>query len=112
MATFNQKNQNVQNQYNAETINFSKVQAHDDFFQRLERLQAELERAIEEKVITGESAIDVETHVKKALLQKHVSTPDKKTLIKHLTSAKELVTNVEGLATAFAGAIATIGELF
>ena len=112
MATFNQHNQSVKNQFNAETINFGQAQTHDDFFKALKRLQAELERAIEEKVVTGENAIDAETHVNKAMLQSKETTPDKKTLIEHLVSAKELVTNVDGLVAAFTSAIATIGALF
>ena len=112
MAIFNQNNQSVQTQYNAEIINFGQVKTQDDFFQELKRLQAELEKVIEAKMITGENAIDAETHVKKAILQSEEDTPDKKTLIEHLTSAKELVTSVEGLVTIFASAIATIGALF
>jgi len=47
-----------------------------------------------------------------ALLQAEKPTPNKKSLIDHLTSAKELVTSVEGLATVFASAITTIVALF
>ena len=112
MATFNQQNQTVKYQYNAETINFGQVQTHDDFFQELKHLQTELGRAIKENAITGENAIDAQTHIKKAMLQADETTPDKKTLIEHLTSAKALVTNVGGLVTAITGAIATIAALF
>jgi len=112
MATFDQKNQTVQNQYNAEIINFGESKTYDEFFQKLKQLQAELERAIEEKAIFGENAINAETHVKKAILQAKGSAPDKKTLIEQLTSAKELVTNVSGLATSITSAIAAIGALF
>ena len=78
MATFNQQGQTVTNQYNAENINFSQVQTKDDFFQELKQLQAELEKAIEAKALTGENAIDVQTHVQKAILQAEAETPDKK----------------------------------
>ena len=112
MATFNQQGQTVTNQYNAENINFGQVQTKDDFFQELKQLQAELEKAIEAKSLTGGKAIDAQTHVKKAILQAEKEVPDKKTLIEHLTSAKELVTSIEGLATVFASAISVIGALF
>lgn len=112
MATFNQQGQTVQYQYNADTINFGQAQTPDDFFRELKHLQAELKRAIEAKAITGENAIDAETHVKKAILQAEEAAPDKKTLLEHLTSAKEIVSNVSGLVAAFTSAIATIGALF
>jgi len=112
MATFNQQNQTVQYQYNAEIINFDQVKTSDNFFQELKLLQAELKRAIEAKTITGENALDAENYVNKALLQADEPTPNKKTLIECLNSAKQLVSSAEGLATAFAGAIITIGALF
>jgi len=35
MATFNQQNQTVQYQYNADTINFGQAQTQEDFFSEL-----------------------------------------------------------------------------
>lgn len=104
--------QNVQYQYIADTINFGHVQTHDDFSKELKHLQSELDKAIEAKAITGEHAKDAETHMKKALLQAGESSPDKKTLIDHLTQVKELVTSIEGLVTVFASAITAVGALF
>ncbi len=112
MATFNQQNQTVQYQYNAEIINFDQVKTLGDFFLELKQLQAELKRAIEAKAIIGENALNAENCVNKALLQADVSTPNKKTLIEHLNSAKQLVSSVEGLASAFVGAIATVSTLY
>jgi hypothetical protein len=113
MANFDQSNQTVQgDQYNAETINFTQAHSQDEFFQLLKQVQTELEKATAAKAVTRESAIDAETHIKKALLQAGEPTPNKKTLMSHLTSAKELVANVGGLASALSGAIAAIGALF
>jgi len=112
MATFNQQHQNIQHQYNAETINFNQSQTSDEFFLQLKRLQTELQNATEAKAITGEKAIDAKMHIKKALLQATETTPDKKELIEHLASVKKLVVNIDGLVTACAGAIATIGAIF
>lgn len=112
MATFNQQGQVVKYQYNADTINFDYVKTPEDFFSLLEKLKSDLEKAIEAKAITGENAIDAETSVKKALLQAKQPIPNKESLIKHLTSAKALVTSVDGLTTAFTRAITTIGALF
>ncbi len=112
MATFHQEGQTVQNQYNAETINFGGVESTEDFTLKLQALQSELNKAIEAKAITGDNSIDAEYQVKKAIAQAQSPTPDKSTLIDHLTKAKELVTGVDGLVTACAGAIALIGTLF
>jgi len=112
MATFNMQGQTVSTQYNAETINFNQAESSDDFFRGLKQLQAELEKAVEAKVITGENALDAQNLVSKAMLQGDEQVPSKNTLIEYLTSAKNLVSNVEGLATAFAGAIATVSALF
>jgi hypothetical protein len=111
MATFHQEGQTVQYQYNAETINFEKARTPDEFLLKLKNLQVELDRAIEAKAIPDESAIDAEHQINKAIQQAVKPTPDKKTLVKNLTSAKELVSNVDGLAVAITGAIAAVGSL-
>lgn len=112
MATFNQQGQTVQYQYNADTINFGQVKTPDDFLLELKNLQTELGRAIDAKALTGESAIDADTHIKKAILHAEADTPDKSSLVEHLISAQALVTNVDGLVVALSSAITTIGALF
>ncbi len=112
MATFNQQGQKVQNQYNAETINFGQVTTPDTYLKELKALQAELDKAIKGKALEGEKALDAEYHLNKAVVQAEKPDPDKKTLIEHLSSAKELVSNVGGLAAALAGAITAVGGLF
>ncbi len=112
MATFNQQGQTVQNQYNAETINFGGVNSSDDFVLKLQELQTELTKAIDTKAIAGDDSIDAEYQVKKAIAHAESSAPDKNTLIEHLTTAKDLVTGVDGLVTACAGAITLVGTLF
>ena len=113
MATFHQEGQHVHgDQYNAETINFGQAHNPADFLRELKNLQAELNKAIAAKAIPDEQAIDAEAQVKKAILQAEQPNPDKKTLVEHLTAAKELVSNVGGLATAITGAIAVVGALF
>ena len=112
MATFNQQGQTVQYQYNAETINFGEVQTPDDFLLQLKNLQAELNRAIAAKATSDENVIDAEYQVKKAIFQAETLTPDKKTLVAHLSLAKELVSNVSGMTVAISSAIAAVGALF
>lgn len=112
MATFNQQGQTVKYQYNAHTINFGSVKSNDDFLRELKNLQVELSRASEGRAIEGESAIDAESYVKKAILNAESSSPSKKSLTEYLESAKALVTNVDGLVVAIGSAIATVGALF
>ena len=112
MATFNQQGQTVQKQYNAETINFGEVRTPDNFLLKLKSLQAELNKAIDAKAIPDENAKAAEAQVKKAILQAENTTPDKKSLIEHLKTAKDLVSSVDGLVVAFTSAIAIIGTLF
>ncbi len=112
MATFNQQGQKVENQYNAETINFGQANTPDTYLKELKALQAELDKAIKGKALEGEQALDAENHLKKAVAQAEKSEPDTKSLIEHLSSAKELVSNVGGLAAALAGAITAVGVLF
>ena len=112
MATFNQQGQTVQNQYNAEIINFGEVSTPDDFLLKLKDLQAQLKKAIDAKAISNENAIDAEAQVKKAILQAENTTPNKKSLIEHLKTAKDLVSSVDGLVVAFTSAIAMIGTFF
>lgn len=77
MATFNQQNQVVQTQYNAEVINFGAAATPEDFLKQLKVLQTELSKAIEEEAVTGEDAVDAESHLKKPFYK-----PSPKTLKK------------------------------
>ena len=70
-----------------------------------------MNKAIAAKAIPDEKAMDAEDEVRKAIIQAEKPTPDKKTIIEHLTSAKKLVTNIDELAMAITNAITTIGAL-
>lgn len=112
MATFNQQNQVVQNQYNAEVINFGAVATPEDFLQQLKALQTELDKVIQEKVVTGEDAIDAESHLKKTILQAESDTPKKSSMIENLNQAKQLVSGATNLTTAIGKAVEVVGNLF
>ena len=112
MATFHQEGQTVQYQYNAETINFGEARTPDEFLLQLKNLQVELDRAIEAKAIPDENVVDAKARIDEAVLQAEKPTPDKKTLVEHLSSAKELVSKVAGLARAIKTAIVAVGALF
>ncbi len=112
MTTFNQQGQTVQNQYNAETINFGDVKSTDDFVLKLQELQAELKKAIDARALSEDKSLDAEYQVKKAIAQVQSPTPDKTSLIEHLKTAKELVIGVDGLVAACVGAITLVGSFF
>lgn len=112
MATFNQQGQSVETQYNAENIHFGKAENISDFLRQLTQLQTEFSSAIENKLVTDAKAIDAEILIKKAIQQAEKPQPDKKTIVEYLSSAKDLVTNANGLALALSAAVSTVGVLF
>ncbi len=112
MATFNQHNQQVQYQYNADTINFGAVSTAQDCSAMVNTLLGEAQKAIEAKAVQGEDAIDLESHLKKAVLNAEDPKANKQNLIDRLKKAKELVSGTTGLAAAIGTAITTIGGLF
>lgn len=112
MATFNQQNQVVQTQYNAEVINFGAVATPEDFLKQLKVLQTELNKAIEAETVTGEDAINAESHLKKTILQAESKNPEKSSIIKNLNQAKELVNGATNLTTAISKAVEVAGNLF
>ena len=112
MATFHQEGQTVQYQYNAETINFGEARTPAEFLLQLKSLQVELDRAIEAKAIPDENVVDAKARINEAVLQAEKPTLDKKTLVEHLSSAKELVSKVAGLAGAIKTAIVAVDAFF
>ncbi len=112
MATFHQEGQTVQYQYNAEPINFGEARAPGEFLLQLKNLQVELDRAIEAKVIPNQNVVDAKARINEAVLQAKKPTPDKKTLVERLTSAKELVSKVAELTGAIKTANVAVGALF
>ncbi len=112
MATFDQRGQHVRYQYNAETINFASAQNTMDVIEELKHLQQELARAIDKNALAGDDAIEADYEMKKALAQAGNAAPEKKTLLKHLSTVKNYVTGISGLAGAFAQAITTVGQFF
>ena len=72
----------------------------------------QLAKAIKENAVEGENAIEAVMYVKKAVLQSEKADPDKKTLVEYLSSAKDLVSGVDGLVGAMASAIMAVGKLF
>lgn len=96
-------------------INFGAVQNKQEFISQLEQLKEAFARAGETQIIDEETAIDAEAEVKKAIGQAKKPTPDKKSLLDYLTTAKTLVEGIGGaggLVTSIAGAIEAVHKLF
>jgi len=116
MPVFDQRNQQVTYQYNAAgDINFGAVQNKAEVVGELEKLQAELTKAIEAGVFDEETAIDAEYKVTKAVQQANKPEPDKKTVLDHLQEAKALIGGVAaaaGLVTALTQAAEMVQKFF
>jgi hypothetical protein len=116
VAQFDMRGQRVTNQYNAgRDINFGVVQTPDDLIAVLEQLNGQVTQAQEAGVLTEETATDSQYQVTKAIQQAKKSTPDKKTIVDHLTTAKALLDNItaaSGLVTALVGAVEVVQKLF
>jgi hypothetical protein len=116
MAIFDQRNQQVNYQYNAAgNINFDNVQNRVDLVGELEKLKAELATASAAGVIDGEIVTDAEYQITKAIQQSQKAEPNKTALSEHLQNAKSIlegVTSAAGMVTALAKAIELIQTLF
>ncbi len=106
MSVFDQRNQQVTYQYNAAgDINLNTVQNRAELLGELDKLKAEVARAAAARVIDAEVATDTEYHLTKATQQAQNTDPDKSTILSHLNTAKQLLSNVAavgGLVTALA----------
>jgi hypothetical protein len=116
VANFDMRGQRVTNQYNAgRDMNFGAVQNAVDLIAELEKLNGHILRARDAGLLSDETATDSQYQVAKAIQQAKKPTPDKKTLVDHLTTAKSLLDNVAaagGLVTAIAGAVQIVQRLF
>ncbi len=96
-------------------LNFGKVQNKQELISQLEQLREAFAKAGETQIIREETAIDAEAEVKKAIGQAKKPTPDKKSILDYLTTAKSLVEGIAGaggLVTSIAGAIEAVHKLF
>jgi len=116
MSTFDQRGQNVVYQYNAAgNIKFGSVENKFDVVTELHKLQEEVSKAAVSGALDEETAIDVESHIKKAIAQTKKPEPDKKSIIDYLTASKSLLeglTSASGLITGLTQAIETVSKFF
>jgi hypothetical protein len=116
VAQFDMRGQRVTNQYNAgRDINFGAIQTPVDLLAALEQFNEQVTQAQEAGVLSEEIATDAQYQVTKAIQQARKPTPDKKTIVDHLTTAKALLDNIaaaSGLVTALVGAVEVVQKLF
>jgi hypothetical protein len=96
-------------------LTFEAVQSPQEFLQQLERLKETIVSAGEIHILSEETAIDTEAAVRKAIGQAKNPTPDKKSLLEYLSTAKSLVKGIEGadgLVANLASAIEAVQKLF
>ena len=117
---FDQRGQQVIYQYNAGgDINFGTVQNRTEVVTELEKLQDELDKAIDAEILDEDAATDAKYQLTKAVQQAKKPEPDKKTMLDHLNQAKGIIAGVAatvtaatGLAAAFEMAIEVVQKLF
>lgn len=118
MANFDQRNQKVVNQINAEKIgvvNFGTVQSKAELIAELHNLLSEVSKANRAGNIKEDISIDVESHIRKAVVELEKPEPKKIPIIEHLEGAKKLlegITSATNLISALMQAIKIIGGLF
>ncbi|MCC7188905.1 MAG: hypothetical protein IT312_09200 [Anaerolineales bacterium] len=114
MATFDQRNQKVGYQFNANEINFSSVQSNESLLIELKKLRTEFARAGEMGVFEKNVAEDVSGKLEKALNEAEKPKPNKLRVEEYLNEVKTLVegiTAVAGLVTALSQAIGLVRGL-
>ena len=98
MAGFDQRGQHVNYQYNADgNINFGAVQSNIELVNELEKLKGELSKAATAHAIAEDVRIDTDYQLTKAIQQAKQPTPNKKSILNHLSDAKALI---EGISAA------------
>jgi hypothetical protein len=118
MAKFDQRGQHVTNQVNADsigTVNLGSVQNKADLAGELRKLLAEVDKATLAGIIKEKISIDVEAHIKQAVLEIDEPKPKKEIILEHIASAKQLlegITSAAGLVTALVQASKIAGEFF
>ena len=101
---FDQRGQQVTYLYNAAgNISFGAVQNYLDLAAELQILQAELANAAAAGAIDQDAATDAEYELTKAAQQAQRPTPDKQSLLGHLTAAKQLVAGATALSDLVTG---------
>lgn len=115
MATFDQRGQKVNYQFNANnSINFNGLQDQSNISAELKKLHDEIRKAMESGALEQEQGIDVQANVAKAIVQVEKSAPNKESAVDYLERAKALVAGISslaGLVTALTQAIEIVKKI-
>ncbi|MFM7406256.1 MAG: hypothetical protein ACKO3K_06235 [Cuspidothrix sp.] len=98
VATFDQRNQKVQNQNNAARdinikgdINIGAIQNTNDFIRELQKVKSELSKAGDAQIIDAEIVTDVDYEIATAIQEAKKPTPDKNFVLQAIEKAKNLL---------------------
>ena len=115
MSFFDQRNQNVEYQYNAaRDINFETVTNNEELSRELGKLLKEIQIASEKKVIENEIARDIEIKLQETIQQSKKPKPNKESMLKNLRGVIEMlkgIAEVAGLVKALIEAAELIDKL-
>lgn len=116
MAQFDQRGQQVNYQYNAAgNINFGATASNTDVVGELKKLLDEINKAISVNAIDPESGVDVESKVKKAIIQAEKPTPDKQNILENIEGARKIIESMgsaAGLISGFVQAAEAVRRFF
>lgn len=98
VATFDQREQQVQNQNNAAhdikikgDINIGTIQNTNDFIRELQKVKSELSKAGEAQIIDAEIVTDADYEIATAIHEAKKTTPNKNLVLKSIEQAKNLL---------------------
>ena len=123
MTQFHQEHQQVfGQQQNAgnditntnQSLNFGAVQSPADLPALLAQLQSVVTQATTDGTLPEETGIDAKAALDKAALQTKKSTPDKKSILDYLTTAKSLIESISAasaLVPSFVAAIEAVHKV-
>jgi hypothetical protein len=116
MTTFDQRGQKVTYQYNvAGNINFGAVTSNADIVIELRKLLDEINKAVSVGAIDPENGIEIESKVKKAIVQAKKPKPDKQNILDNLEGAKKIIESIAsavGLVGGFVQAAEAVRRFF
>jgi len=99
VSVFDQRDQQVQYQYNAAgDINIGAVQNQTELVGELEKLKAEVVKAKDSQALDEDTAIDVDYQLTKAITQARKPEPDGAAVVGYLSEAKTLIEGIVAVA--------------
>jgi hypothetical protein len=115
MATFDQRDQKVTYQYNADVINLTNISNRAELAREIENISAEVERAGTLNAIEPSDALKAKTSLRAAAEEAKAATPNKSKILSMMENASDIVKGVKALAdlyNAIRKAIELVATLF